>query len=136
MFASQMSKAATYVQSVVTRRGCQAGLAIQKVSKASHTIGTTSHRHRCIITPAELFRPHDMFGRPGARSKTRKLWKHSAMRLAVSRTSAAHQFTNRLLMNSVCPPRCPLHSPGLTCMRTCTSPRAGAASTIEIANNI
>src|SRR6266446_8505359 len=37
---------------------------------------------------------------------------------------------------SVCPPRCPLHSPGLTCMRACTSPRAGAASTIEIATNI
>jgi hypothetical protein len=49
-------------------------------------------------------------------AKTRKLWKHSAMRLAASRTNAAHQFTNRPLMNSVCPPRCPLHSPGLTCM--------------------
>src|SRR5450631_506577 len=68
-------------------------------------------------------------------TKTRKLWKHSAMRLAVSRTGAAHQFTNRLLMN-VCPPRCPLHSPGLTCMLTCTSPRAGAASPIELAHNI
>jgi hypothetical protein len=41
------------------------------------------------------------------------------MRLAASRTNAAHQFTNRPLMNSVCPPRCPLHSPGLTCMRAC-----------------
>src|SRR6267143_1997618 len=69
-------------------------------------------------------------------AKTRKLWKHSAMRLAAFRTNAAHQFTNRPLMNSVCPPRCPLHSPGLTCMRACTSPRAGAASTIEIATNI
>src|SRR5258707_9256677 len=69
-------------------------------------------------------------------AKTRKLWKHSAMRLAASRTNAAHQFTNRPLMNSVCPPRCPLHSPGLTCMRACTSPHAGAASTIEIATNI
>jgi hypothetical protein len=69
-------------------------------------------------------------------AKTRKLWKHSAMRLAASRTNAAHQFTNRPLMNSVCPPGCPLHSPGLTCMRACTSPRAGAASTIEIATNI
>src|ERR1700732_2160624 len=69
-------------------------------------------------------------------AKTLKLWKHSAMRLATSRTNAAHQFNNRPLMNSVCPPRCPLHSPGLTCMRTCTSPRAGAASTIEIATNI
>src|SRR5712691_946837 len=58
---------------------------------------------------------------------------HAACRL---RTNAAHQFTNRPLMNSVCPPRCPLHSPGLTCMRACTSPRAGAASTIEIATNI
>jgi len=57
--------------------------------------------------------------------QTRKLWKHSAMRLAAFRTNAAHQFTNRPLMNSVCPPRCPLHSPGLTCMRACTSPRAG-----------
>src|SRR5467141_2723083 len=69
-------------------------------------------------------------------AKTRKLWKHSAMRLAAFRTNAANQFTNRPLMNSVCPPRCPLHSPGLTCMRACTSPRAGAASTIEIATNI
>src|SRR5271163_3307000 len=69
-------------------------------------------------------------------AKTRKLWKHSAMRLAGSRTNAAHQFTNRPLMNSVCPPRCPLHSPGLTCMRACTSLRAGAASTIETATNI
>src|SRR6266478_7016760 len=69
-------------------------------------------------------------------AKTRKLWKHSAMRLAASRTNAVHQFTNRPLMNSVCPPRCPLHSPGLTCMRACTSPHAGAASTIEIATNI
>jgi hypothetical protein len=34
-------------------------------------------------------------------AKTRKLWKH-AMRLAASRTNAAHQFTNRPLMNSVC----------------------------------
>jgi hypothetical protein len=41
-------------------------------------------------------------------------WKHSAMRLAASRTNATHQSTNRRLMNSVCPPRCPLHSPGLT----------------------
>src|SRR5882724_125965 len=49
-------------------------------------------------------------------AKTRKLWKHSAMRLAAFRTNAAHQFTNRPLMNSVCPPRCPLHSPGLTRM--------------------
>src|SRR6266478_267839 len=31
-------------------------------------------------------------------AKTRKLWKHSAMRLAASRTNAAHQFTNRPLM--------------------------------------
>jgi hypothetical protein len=69
-------------------------------------------------------------------AKTLKLWKHSAMRLATSRTNAADQFTNRALMNSVCPPRCPLHSPGLTCMRACASPRAGAASTIEIATNI
>jgi hypothetical protein len=58
-------------------------------------------------------------------AKTPKLWKHSAMWLAASRTNAAHQFTNRPLMNSVCPPRCPLHSPGLTCMRACTLPRAG-----------
>jgi hypothetical protein len=29
-----------------------------------------------------------------------------------------------------------LHSPGLTCMRACTSPRAGVASTIEIATNM
>ena len=36
-------------------------------------------------------------------AKTRKLWKHSALRLAGSRTNAAHQFTNRPLMNSVCP---------------------------------
>jgi hypothetical protein len=69
-------------------------------------------------------------------AKTLKLWKHSAMRLATSRTNAAHQFTNRPLMNSVYPPRCPLHSPGLTCMRARTSPRAGAAFTIEIATNI
>jgi hypothetical protein len=41
-------------------------------------------------------------------AKPLKLWKHSAMRLAASRTNAAHQFTNRPLMNSVCPPRCPL----------------------------
>jgi hypothetical protein len=34
-------------------------------------------------------------------AKTLKLWKHSAMRLAASRTNAAHQFTNRPLMNSV-----------------------------------
>jgi hypothetical protein len=54
-----------------------------------------------------------------------------AKNIAASRTNAAHQFTNRPLMNSVCPPRCPLHSPGLTCMRACTSPRAGAASTIR-----
>ncbi len=65
-----------------------------------------------------------------------KVVEHSAMWLAASRTNAAHQFTKRLLMNSVCAPRCPLHSPGLTCMRACTSPRAGAASTIEIASNI
>src|SRR3977135_2002234 len=36
---------------------------------------------------------------------------------------------------SIHPPRCPLHSAGLTCIRACTSPRAGAASTIEIATN-
>src|SRR5712675_64634 len=41
-------------------------------------------------------------------AKTRKLWKHSAMRLAASRTNVAHQFTNRPLMNSVCPPHCTL----------------------------
>jgi hypothetical protein len=46
-------------------------------------------------------------------AKPLKLGKHSAMRLATFRTNAAHQFTNRPLMNSVCPPRCPLHSAGL-----------------------
>jgi hypothetical protein len=37
-------------------------------------------------------------------AKTLKLWKHSAMRLATSRTNAAHQSANRPLMNSACPP--------------------------------
>ena len=62
-------------------------------------------------------------------AKTRKLWKHPAMRLAASRTNAAHQSTNRPLTSSVCPPRCPLHSSGLTCRRT--SRRAGVPPIIE-----
>ena len=91
----------------------------------------------CHAQPFELHEPRTLkvlFS--NIHAKTPKLWKHSAMWLAASRTNAAHQFTNRPLMNSVCPPRCPLHSPGLTCMRACTSPCAGAASTIEIATNI
>ena len=67
-------------------------------------------------------------------AKTRKLWKHPAMRLAASRTNAAHQSTNRPLTSSVCPPRCPLHSSGLTCRRT--SRRAGVPPIIETAANI
>jgi hypothetical protein len=69
-------------------------------------------------------------------AKTRKLWKLPAIRLVASRTNAAHQSTNRPLMNSVCPPRCPLHSSGLTCMRTCTSRRAGVPPIIKTAANI
>ena len=70
------------------------------------------------------------------RRARRKLWKLPAMRLAASRTNAAHQSTNRPLMNSVCPARCPLHSSGLTCMRTCTSRRAGVPPIIKTAANI
>jgi hypothetical protein len=55
-------------------------------------------------------------------AKTRKLWKHSAVRLAASRTNAAHQSANRPLMNSVCPPRRPLHSPGLMHVASCWRP--------------
>jgi hypothetical protein len=69
-------------------------------------------------------------------AKARKLWKHSAMRPAASRTDSVYQSTNRPLMNSACPPRCPLHSPRLPYMRTWTSPRAGVASIIEITANI
>src|SRR5215472_5020449 len=32
------------------------------------------------------------------------------MRPAASRTDSIHQSTNRPMMNSACPPRCPLHS--------------------------
>jgi hypothetical protein len=64
-------------------------------------------------------------------AETLKLWKRSARRAAVSRTDAVHQSTNRPLMNSVCPPRCPLHSPRFLGMQTCTTPRAGVALTIE-----
>ena len=55
-------------------------------------------------------------------AETRKLWKCSAMRVAASRPGAVHQSTDRPLMHSACPPRCPLHSPGLPSMHTCTSP--------------
>src|SRR5438445_5054408 len=58
-------------------------------------------------------------------AETRKLWKCSAMRVAASRPGAVHQSTDRPLMHSACPPRCPLHSPGLPCMQICTS--SGAA---------
>jgi hypothetical protein len=87
----------------------------------------------CHAQPFEITRAKKIKKYPfsNIHARARKLWKHSAMRLAASRTNAAPQFTNRPLMNSVCPPRCPLHSPGLTCMRACTSPRAGAASTIR-----
>jgi hypothetical protein len=46
-------------------------------------------------------------------AKTRKLWKCSAMRVAASQPGAVHQSTDRPLMHSAWPPRCPLHSPGL-----------------------
>jgi hypothetical protein len=61
----------------------------------------------------------------------------SAERYGGLRTTEVREGNRfRLLMNSVCPPRCPLHSPGLTCMRTCTPPRAGAASTTELGAGI
>jgi len=48
-------------------------------------------------------------------AKVRKLRKHSAMRPAASRTDSVHQSTNCPMMNSACPPRCPLRSPRLPC---------------------
>src|SRR5437660_391666 len=64
-------------------------------------------------------------------AETRKLWKCSAPRVAASRPGAVHQSTDRPLMHSACPPTCPLHSPGLPCMQTCTSSGAALAPTIE-----
>src|ERR1700676_456182 len=43
-------------------------------------------------------------------AKTRKLWKLLPCGLPPLEPNAAHQFTNRPLMNSVCPPGRPLHS--------------------------
>jgi hypothetical protein len=60
-------------------------------------------------------------------AKTRKLWKCSAMRVAASRPGAVHQSTDRPLMHSACPPRCPLDSPELPCIPTCTSSGAALA---------
>ena len=64
-------------------------------------------------------------------AKTRKLWKCSAMRVAASQPGAVHQSTDRPLMHSAWPPRCPLHSPGRPCMRACTSSGAALTPTIE-----
>src|SRR6266581_316878 len=64
-------------------------------------------------------------------AETRKLWKYSAMRVTASRPGAVHQSTDRPLMHSACPPRCPLHSPGLPCTQTHTSSGAAVAPTIE-----
>jgi hypothetical protein len=64
-------------------------------------------------------------------AETRKLWQRSAMRVANSLPGAVHQSTHRPLTHPACPPRCPLHSPGLPCMQTCTSSGVVLAPTIE-----
>jgi hypothetical protein len=64
-------------------------------------------------------------------AKTRKLWERSAVRIAASRPDAVRQSTNRLLMHSASPPRCPVHSARFPCMQISTSPRAGVTPSIE-----
>src|SRR5271156_2816091 len=74
------------------------------------------------------------------------VWQHSCQNAKVVEAfcHAACRLSNQCRPSIHQPPvdefrmpaRCPLHSPGLTCMRACTSPRAGTASTIETATNI
>src|SRR5262249_9799230 len=64
-------------------------------------------------------------------AETRKLWKCCVMQVAGSRRGAVHQSTDRPCRHSACPPRCPLHPPGLPCMQSCTSAGAALARNIE-----
>src|SRR5262244_1058280 len=64
-------------------------------------------------------------------AETQKLSKYSAMQVAASRRGAVRQSTDRPLMHSACPPRCPLHSPELPRMQSCTSAGAALARNIE-----
>src|SRR5215471_13019861 len=57
-------------------------------------------------------------------AKTRKLRKHSAMRVAAFRPHAVYWLANHPLMHSACPPRCPPRS-------SPTSPRADGMPSIE-----
>jgi hypothetical protein len=64
-------------------------------------------------------------------AEAQKLWKRSAIRIAVSRPDAVHQSYNRVADAPPHASEMPTALSSVPCMPTCTSPRAGVAPTIE-----